>query len=33
MPTCSPEYLLAQPSAKREAWDDIKRVLQKLKDL
>lgn len=33
MPTYSPEHLLAHPSAKRETWNDIKRVVQKLKDL
>jgi len=33
MPTYSPEHLLANPSAKRKTWDDIKQVLEKLKDL
>lgn len=33
MPTFSPEYLLANPAAKRQTWDDIKQVLQKLKDM
>ena len=30
MPTFSPEYLLDNPSAKRETWDDIKQILSAL---
>jgi len=30
MPTFSPAYLLAHPAAKRETWDALKRILQKL---
>ena len=30
MPTFSPEHLLDNPSAKRETWDDIKRILNAL---
>lgn len=30
MPTYSPAYLLANPSAKRETWDDMKQVIARL---
>ena len=32
MPTFSPEYLLVNPSAKRQTWADIKQMLQKIKE-
>ena len=32
MPTFSPEHLLADPSAKRETWDNIKQVLKRIKE-
>jgi DNA polymerase len=30
MPTYHPAYLLRFPPLKREAWDDLKKVLRKL---
>jgi len=33
MPTFHPAYLLRNPSAKREVWEDIKKVLDALKEL
>ncbi len=30
MPIFSPEYLLANPSAKRKTWDAVKQIIQKL---
>jgi DNA polymerase len=30
MPTFHPSYLLRAPSAKREVWEDLKAVLQRL---
>jgi DNA polymerase len=30
MPVFHPAYLLRTPSAKREAWDDLKKIMQKL---
>ena len=31
MPTFHPSYLLRTPSAKREVWDDMKQVMERLK--
>jgi uracil-DNA glycosylase len=33
MPTFHPSYLLRNPSAKREVWDDMKQVMAALKDI
>jgi DNA polymerase len=30
MPTFHPAYLLRNPSAKREVWDDLKKVIAEL---
>ena len=30
MPTYHPSYLLRNPGAKRETWEDIKKVMEKL---
>jgi DNA polymerase len=32
MPTFHPSYLLRNPSAKREVWEDMKKVMARLKD-
>lgn len=32
MPTFHPAYLLRSPASKREVWEDIKKVIVKLKD-
>jgi uracil-DNA glycosylase len=32
MPTFHPSYLLRNPSAKREVWDDMKQVMALLKE-
>ena len=31
MPTFHPAYLLRNPAAKREVWDDMKKVMAELK--
>jgi len=33
MPTFHPSYLLRNPSAKRQVWDDVQAVVRKLKEL
>jgi DNA polymerase len=32
MPTFHPSYLLRNPSSKREVWDDMKKVMARLKE-
>jgi len=32
MPTFHPSYLLRNPSSKREVWEDMKRVMARLKE-
>jgi DNA polymerase len=32
MPTFHPSYLLRTPAAKREVWEDMKMVMQRLKE-